>query len=78
MRMSERSSLKNLYGDKHCIEASTGIIEDDRVKINEGALIGKEHVIKKINRHRREAVIEVCLMGSLREIIVGLEIVEKV
>lgn len=78
MRAVERNMLKNLYGSNYCIVASVGFIEGDRIRINEGSLMGMENVIKKINRHKREAIIEIEIMGSLRQVTVGLEIIEKI
>lgn len=45
--------------------------------MTKGSLIGCEGFIKKINRHRREAVIEVEFMGRLISVSVGLEIVKR-
>lgn len=77
MRESERSALSCLYGDKYCIEISTGFIEGDKVKVYAGPLAGRESIIRKINRHKREAMIEIEIMGGLRCINVGLEIIKK-
>jgi len=78
MRENERTMLKGLYGSNYCIKGSVGFIESDRIRIIEGALMGIESIIKKINRHKREAIIEIEFMGGLRQITVGLEIVEKI
>ena len=39
--------------------------------------MGMNGSIKKVNRHKREAVVEMSMMGSTREITLMLEIVEK-
>lgn len=75
---SERLSLMKLYGRKHCIENSKGFVEGDKIKVLAGPLSGKESIIKKINRHKREAIIEIEIMGVIQKINVGLEIVKKV
>ncbi len=78
LKENERSSLFILCNASHCIESSSGIIERDRVCIKEGPLKGMESKILKINRHKREALVELRIMGDIRQIKVGLEIVEKI
>ena len=69
--------LNMLWADQNCLEVSIGIIEGDRVKVIKGPFAGKESLIKKINRHKRQAVIEIPFMGENRLITVGLEIIAK-
>jgi len=78
MRESERQRLLSLCNNEHCIEASYGIIEGDRIRIFEGPLKGMESIVKKVNRHKREALIEIEIMGDARLVTVALEIVKKV
>ena len=78
MRANEISSLKSLYEINYCIGNSVGYIEGDIVKVNSGPLVGKESIIRKINRHKREAIIEIEFMGYMRQINVGLEIIIKI
>lgn len=40
--------------------------------------MGLESIIRKINRHKRQAIIELDFMGAVRQISVALEILEKV
>jgi transcription antitermination factor NusG len=47
------------------------------IRITSGALTGFESRIKKINRHRREAVVEMQIMDAVREVSLMLEVVEK-
>lgn len=78
MRENEQFMLNSLYGSKHCVEASVGFMEGDIIRIEDGSLIGMESTIKKMNRHKREAIIEIELMGALRRVTVGLEILKKI
>lgn len=78
MKESERHTLINLYNNNHCIELSYGVFEGDRVHIFEGPLKGQESIIKKINRHKRQAWIEIEIMGEVRLVNVALEVVNKV
>ena len=57
---------------------STGHIIGDEIIIASGPLAGTKGIIKKINRHKKEAEIEVDLMGNVTRARVGLEIVSKV
>lgn len=69
--------IKSLSNSNHTIEMSIGLIENDIVKITSGPLQGKEGIIKKIDRHKRVAIIEVELFGQTTQAKVGLEIVSK-
>lgn len=63
------------FSDKdNCVRASQGFKENDKVVITKGPLLGKEALIKKVNRNKRIAIIEVSLMGEIRRVTVGLEI----
>lgn len=70
--------LLSLCNDDHCIESSSGIIEGDRIHIIEGPISGRESIVKKVNRHKRQAWIEIEFLGSMRLISVALEVVEKI
>ena len=51
----EKSLLKSLLNENHLIMHSTGIIVDSKLIVQEGPLVGKEGLIRKINRHKRLA-----------------------
>lgn len=69
--------LQKLGGDSQIVEASMGVIEKDEIRITSGPLQGMEGCIKKIDRHKRLAWLEITMMGRIVETQVGLEIVEK-
>lgn len=69
--------LKSFSNFQHIVEMSSGFIENDVVNITSGPLQGKEGIIRKIDRHKRIAIIEVELFGKLTTAKVGLEIVSK-
>ena len=77
VRDEERSYWERLFDENFCIKGSIGIIVGDRTRVTSGALMGMEGSIKKVNRRKSEAVIEMSMMGSTREITVMLEIIEK-
>ncbi len=78
MKESEKKLLLRLCNDYFCIESSRGIIEGDRIYITEGPLRGLESTIKKVNRHTRQTLIELEILGGKRFVSVPLEIVDKI
>jgi transcriptional antiterminator NusG len=73
----EKNFLLEFCNDDYIIEDSEGFIVGDKVFVKSGSLRGKESIIKKINRHTRRAEIELMLLGDLRRVRVGLEIISK-
>ena len=69
--------LVRLTGPTHVVEPSIGVIEGDRVTITDGPLVGMESQIKKIDRHKRLAYLDVHLLGRTKTVKVGVEIVRK-
>lgn len=78
MRESEKQMLLNLCHEDHYIKSSSGVIIGDKIHIISGALKGLESIVKKVNRHKRQAWVEIEFMGALRMVNVGLEIVSKI
>lgn len=78
MKESEKNALISLSDNEHCIGASYGFIEGEKIHVTEGPLKGLEGVVRKVNRHKREALIEIEIMGNVRLINVALEVVDKV
>ena len=77
MNASEHDILKKLFNNERCIEMSQGFIEETAIEVTDGPLVGLEGLIKKVDRHKMEAIIEVEFMGAVREMTVGLEIVKR-
>ena len=69
--------LLGFSDSNHNVGLSTGFIENDRITVIHGPLIGKEGLIKKINRHKRMAEIELFFMGRSTRVQVPLEIITK-
>jgi transcriptional antiterminator NusG len=78
LREKERLHWERLLDDDFCITGSVGVIEGDAVRVTSGTLVGMESRIKRINRHKREAVVEMEVMGAVREVRLMLEVVERV
>jgi transcriptional antiterminator NusG len=78
LKEAELNFLKGLLNEEHCVEMSHGYIVGGLATITEGSMVGYEGYIKKVNRHKREAILEFELMGSTREITVGLNIIKRI
>lgn len=74
----EISFLESFGGENQVVEMSEGIIEHSQVKVMSGPLVGKEGYIRKIDRHKRKAWLEMEMFGRTQTIQVGLEIVAKI
>lgn len=73
----EQEFLLGFGGEDQIVEMSEGIIEDSKIIVTKGPLIGKEGYIKKIDRHKRKAWLEMKMFGREQMVEVGLEIMEK-
>lgn len=69
--------LQKFSDDVHLIDMSYGFIQGDQVTITNGPLMGKEGSIKKIDRHKRIAYIEVEFLNQISTVKIGLEIISK-
>ena len=65
------------YRNSGVLGSSIGMIEGDKITILSGPLIGMDGSIKKINRHKRTATIELNMFGRTSRINIGLEIISK-
>ena len=54
------------------MEFSQGVIEGDEVKVTKGPLKGQEAKIRKIDRHKRLAFLEMHMFGRTKVVKVGL------
>lgn len=69
--------LQQFGKEEQIVEMSKGIIENDKIIVTQGPLKGNEGLIKKIDRHKRKAYLEIEMFGRKVETQVGVEIVEK-
>lgn len=74
---SEHNWLFAFFDSEHVVRMSEGVIEGDVVKVTRGPLMGMEGQIRKIDRHKRRAYLDVSLFGRTVPTNVGLEIVRK-
>lgn len=69
--------IEKLVNEDGLVGMSQGIIQGGRTVITSGPLKGLEGCIRRIDRHKRIARIEIEMMGRMLETQVGLEILEK-
>lgn len=69
--------LLRFGGDEQIVKFSQGLIEQSHVRVLSGPLQGMEGYIRKIDRHKRKAYLEIPMFGRVLNVEVGLEIVEK-
>ena len=74
----EKAYLNGLMNDEKTVALSKGEIIGGKVLILEGPLKGYENSIKKVDRHKRKAVLQVVINGNTLEVNVPLEIVRKI
>lgn len=74
----EVTLLKRLGKDDQVVEISTGIVVNGKVRIISGPLEDMEGLIKRIDRHKRKAVLTIEMFGRSIEMQAGLEIIEKI
>lgn len=73
----KENMFKQLLNIDYEIDISKGIILGDKVIVTEGPLKGNEGMIRKINRHKRIAVLSLEMFGQSTDVTVGLEIIDK-
>ena len=73
----EAAFIAGVTDDEHSTSMSEGYILNSKIYITSGPLKGREGAIKKIDRHKRVAMVKVQLMGQPRLIRMPLEIVSK-
>ena len=69
--------FKAMVSEDYEIPISIGVIEGDKVIVKEGPLVGMEAYIKKIDRHKRIAILKTEMFEQEIGVSVGLEIVQK-
>lgn len=73
----EAAFIAGVTDDAHNTSMSEGYILDSKVYVTSGPLKGREGAIKKIDRHKRIATVEISLIGQPRLVRMPLEIISK-
>jgi transcription termination/antitermination protein NusG len=75
LRDSEAEFLKSITDDTLCARLSEGYIEGGEVFITRGPMVNLAGKIKKIDRHKRTAIVETEMLGRPVELKLGLEVI---
>lgn len=77
LKPEEERLIRELTQNDDTATMSVGIQVGDKIIVKEGVLAGKESIIRKVDRHKRKALIEIEMLGEKRPVEIGLEIIEK-
>jgi transcriptional antiterminator NusG len=69
----ELNPLLQLIDSNGVLEKSELLINNSKIVVKSGPLVGKEGIIKKIDKHKRKAKIELSLMGEVHMIDVAID-----
>lgn len=69
--------MQHIMNSEYVVELSRGILVGDRLVIESGPMMGMEGMVKRIDRHKRTATLEMELFGRLVEATMGMEVVRK-
>ncbi|MDE7210722.1 MAG: antiterminator LoaP [Lachnospiraceae bacterium] len=70
--------LSKIEDERHLIKMSEGYIEGDQIIITSGPMQEMGGTIKKIDRHKRIATIQMEMFGRKMDVVMGLEVVKKI
>ena len=77
MQKEEVKAFSSLVDEAFNVTLSKGYIAGDQITITEGPLKGQEGRIRKIDRHKRMASVDLSFLGKTINVRVPLEIAEK-
>ncbi len=70
----EEAFLRSIGNQDHLVEMSFGYLENGEVIIRSGPMKGLCGKVKKIDRHKRSAVVEVQMFGRMMDVKMGVEV----
>ncbi len=73
----EEQYLRRIGGREHIASYSEGFCIGDEIVIESGAFKGFDGEVRKLDRHKRLAVIGIPLMGKLVDVTIGLGIIKR-
>lgn len=73
----EANIIAGITDDDYIIGSSEGYIENSNIIITDGPLKWLKGTIKKIDRHKRTAIVEMTFMGQIQEVQMSLNIISK-
>ena len=78
IRAEEETFLRQMLDEQDCIRYSVGYLVDGQLLITKGPLKAATARVRKIDRHKRLAEVEVQLFEESRRVKLGLEVKAKV
>ena len=73
----EVEMLAKIEDERHLVKMSEGYIVGDQVIITSGPMQEMGGTIRKIDRHKRIATIQMEMFGRVMDVVMGLEIIRK-
>jgi len=70
----EVAFLQGVLNLENVVEMSVGVLVGEKLVIREGPLMGLEGLVKRIDRHKRKAVLAVEMFGRTVEVEMGVEV----
>ena len=67
--------INRLTQNDEIIGFSKALMEDDKVTITDGPLVGQEGLIESINRRKGRAKVKISLFGEIRTVDLGMEVI---
>lgn len=64
----EENLLQTFGGRRQRVGLSESVIEQLKIRVYSGPLVGKEKYIRKIDRHKRKAVLEMPMFGGMKKV----------
>ena len=77
IRTNEEMVLRKMMDANDCIRSSVGYIVDEKLVVEEGPLQHFAGLVKKMERHKRWADVEVILFEECKYMRVGLEVIAR-
>lgn len=77
IHLEEKQFLEKILNEKYIVEVSKGYIIGEQIYITDGPMKHFTGTIKKIDRHKRIAIIELEMFGRKIEASLGLEVIGK-
>ncbi len=78
MTEPEVRAFQTFSDENFRVSLSKGFIEGEQIIVTEGPLKGQEGLIRKIDRHKRIAIVEMPFLGRTTNVRVPLEIADKI
>ena len=78
VKKEEIQPILSMVDSRGLIQMSKALIEDDKVRITDGPLLGREGVIKKINMRKGRARVKFIINDSSLLIDLGIDTIEKI